>query len=85
MGLLAEATPLKYASIHGGGALQFCAPELHDPDAFGTTSTRPTTACDIYAFACVAIEVNDTSYRNYIRKELINYKSSTQINCRSQA
>lgn len=85
MGLLAEATPLKYASIHGGGALQFCAPELHNPEEFGTTSRRPTTACDIYAFALVAIEVNDTSYRNCIRKDLISSKSSTQINCRSQA
>ncbi|TCD64694.1 hypothetical protein EIP91_003768 [Steccherinum ochraceum] len=57
MGLLAEAHPNNYGSKHGGGAFQFRAPELHDPNEFGLEDSRPTTASDVYAFACVIIEL----------------------------
>lgn len=33
------------------------APELHDPKAFGLERPR-SYASDVYAFACVCIEVN---------------------------
>lgn len=58
MGVLAEATPNNYGSIHGGGAFQYRAPELHDADEFDMEDTRPTVASDMYALACVSIEVH---------------------------
>ena len=57
MGLLADATPNNYASKHGGGAYQFRAPELHDPDTFGLEDDRPTVKSDVYSLALVAVEV----------------------------
>ncbi|THH28970.1 hypothetical protein EUX98_g5213 [Antrodiella citrinella] len=57
LGVIADATPLNYASKHGGGGYSHRAPELHDPEAFGTKSTRPTPSSDVYAFACTAIEL----------------------------
>jgi len=57
MGLLADATPHNYASKHGGGAFQYRAPELHDPEEFDLEDNRPTIASDIYALACVCFEL----------------------------
>ncbi|TCD68025.1 hypothetical protein EIP91_011636 [Steccherinum ochraceum] len=57
MALIADATSYKYASVHGGGALRWAAPELHAPEKFGLTSHRPTNACDVYSFAYVCIEL----------------------------
>ena len=57
MALIAEATSYQYASVHGGGATRWQAPELIDPEEFGFQSSRPTFASDIYAFACVCVEV----------------------------
>ena len=59
LGLLADATPNNYASKHGGGAFQFRAPELHDPESLGFNDNddRPTTASDVYSLALVAVEV----------------------------
>lgn len=57
MSLIAEGTAYNYGSHHGGGATRWSAPELFDPEAFGLESSRPTFQSDIYAFACVCIEV----------------------------
>ena len=57
LGLIASATAFNYGSKHGGGGYAHRAPELHDPLKFSLETDRPTPATDIYAFACVAIEV----------------------------
>lgn len=57
MSLISEGTGYNYGSQHGGGATRWSAPELFDPEVFGLESTRPTFQSDIYAFACVCIEV----------------------------
>lgn len=57
LSLLSEGTGYHYGSQHGGGAVHYTAPELFDPEAFGLESTRPTFRSDIYAFACVCVEV----------------------------
>ncbi|KAJ7273254.1 kinase-like domain-containing protein [Mycena rebaudengoi] len=41
---------------HRAGAIRWMAPELIDPDRFGLQFLR-TTATDVYAFACVCLEV----------------------------
>ncbi|KAH8101101.1 kinase-like domain-containing protein [Cristinia sonorae] len=56
-GVLADATPHNYASKHGGGAYQYRAPELHDPDSFGGVDNRPTVATDVFALAMVFVEL----------------------------
>lgn len=57
MSLIAEGTAYNYGSQHGGGATRWSAPELFDPEEFGLESSRPTFQSDIYAFACICIEV----------------------------
>ncbi|TCD61804.1 hypothetical protein EIP91_007890 [Steccherinum ochraceum] len=57
MALIADATSYNYASVHGGGAMRWQAPELHAPEEFGLTSRRPTYACDVYSFAYVCVEL----------------------------
>lgn len=57
LSLLSGGTAYNYGSQHGGGAMHYTALELFDPEAFGLESTRPTFHSDIYAFACVCIEV----------------------------
>lgn len=57
MSLIAEATAYNYASIHGGGALRWQAPELIDPEEFNLETSRPTTQSDVFSIACTAIEV----------------------------
>lgn len=57
LSLLSESTAYNYGSHHGGGAVHFTAPELIDPEAFSLENSRPTFRSDVYAFACVCIEV----------------------------
>jgi len=57
--LIADATPGRYGSAHGGAGAHFMAPEFFDPED-GVEATRPTKATDIYAFGCTCIEL----YRN---------------------
>lgn len=40
-----------------GGNTRWLAPELIHPERFGMTSSRPTTASDVYSFACVGVEL----------------------------
>ena len=57
LSLIADASSYNYGSTHGGGAFRWQAPELIDPEAFKLNSSRPTTASDIFSFACTGIEV----------------------------
>ena len=57
LSLISEGTAYNYGSHHGGGAIRWSAPELFDPEEFGLDSSRPTFSSDVYAFACVCIEV----------------------------
>ncbi|KAH8102061.1 kinase-like domain-containing protein [Cristinia sonorae] len=57
MSLISEATAYNYGSHHGGGATRWSAPELFDPEEFGLTTSRPTFQSDVYAFACVVVEL----------------------------
>ncbi|TCD62377.1 hypothetical protein EIP91_006959 [Steccherinum ochraceum] len=57
LSLISEATAGQYASVHGGGAFHFRAPELFDPEEFGLAEARPTSATDMYAFACTCMEL----------------------------
>ena len=57
MGVIVEATPNMYGSNHAGGGHQFKSPERHDPEEFDMDDTRPTPMSDVYAFACVCVEV----------------------------
>ena len=57
MALIAEGTAYNYGSLHGGGAIRWSAPELLDPEEFGFENSRPTFQSDIYAFACMCVEV----------------------------
>ncbi|THH27161.1 hypothetical protein EUX98_g7030 [Antrodiella citrinella] len=56
MGVLADANPNRYASKHGG-AYQYLAPELQDPDAFKMDDGRQTIESDIYALGGLCIEL----------------------------
>lgn len=64
MSLIADSTAYNYASMHGGGAVRFTAPEIIDPDEFDIPdgSTRPTYASDTYSYACICVEVRSCSY-----------------------
>ncbi|TCD69532.1 hypothetical protein EIP91_007155 [Steccherinum ochraceum] len=57
MALLADATAYNYASVHGGGATRWTAPELIDPEEFNLLTRRPTYQSDVYAFGCTCIEL----------------------------
>ncbi|TCD60727.1 hypothetical protein EIP91_009621, partial [Steccherinum ochraceum] len=57
MALVSESTAYAYASVHGGGAIRWKAPELIDPEEFGIESSRPTPASDVFSFACMSIEL----------------------------
>ncbi|THH32447.1 hypothetical protein EUX98_g1713 [Antrodiella citrinella] len=57
MSLIAEGTAYNYASMHGGGALRWQAPELIDPEEFNLETSRPTTQSDVFSIACTAIEL----------------------------
>ena len=62
MSLIADATGYNYASIHGGGAVRWTAPELFDPETFGLESRRATFKSDVYAFGCLCVEVGYFRY-----------------------
>lgn len=60
MALISESTAYGYASLHGGGATRWKAPELLDPEEFGLENSRPTCQSDIFSFACICVEVCDS-------------------------
>lgn len=51
-----EATMATHTS-NSHGSTRWMAPELHDPESFGLDRFLRTPASDIYAFACVCLEV----------------------------
>ncbi|TCD66074.1 hypothetical protein EIP91_001832 [Steccherinum ochraceum] len=58
MALLTESTAYGYASLHGGGAIRWKAPELSDPEEYGVEGMRPTPASDVFSFSCMVIELH---------------------------
>lgn len=62
LSLIAEGTAYNYGSQRGGGAVHYTAPELFDQELFGLDTCRPTFRSDIYAFACVCIEIRSISH-----------------------
>ena len=58
LSLLSQGTAYNYGSQHGGGVIRFSAPELFEPEQFGLQSSRQTFQSDVYAFACICVEVN---------------------------
>lgn len=56
LAVYAQAGSTKYGSSRGGN-VRWLAPELIDPEQFGSDSTRPTFASDIYSLGCLCVEV----------------------------
>ena len=67
----------QYASVRGG-AVQWLSPELLDPEEYGSISSRPTFAADIYSFACVCIEVSFDSV-SMIRYDILTISKYSYI------
>ncbi|THH29984.1 hypothetical protein EUX98_g4198 [Antrodiella citrinella] len=56
MSLFADTSSNSYGSVRGG-CVRWLAPEIIDPESFGSQSSRPTYASDVYSFACTVIEL----------------------------
>jgi serine/threonine protein kinase len=56
--VFAEATTGRFPGTSGKGSLQWMSPELLDPHKMGLPFFARTRASDIYAFACVCVEVS---------------------------
>ncbi|KAJ7778413.1 kinase-like domain-containing protein, partial [Mycena metata] len=56
-GLSAFSDAYTSTTSNQGGSLQWMAPELLNPDRFGTKFSR-TPATDVYAYGCVCLEVS---------------------------
>ncbi|KAJ3484484.1 hypothetical protein NLI96_g5603 [Meripilus lineatus] len=56
LAVYAQAGSTKYGSSRGGN-VRWLAPELIDPEQFGSDSTRPTFASDIYSLGCLCVEL----------------------------
>ena len=56
--LFSEGAAYNYASIRGGSAIRWTAPEILNPVQFGLTSNQPTFQSDMYAFGMTLIEVS---------------------------
>ncbi|KDQ56783.1 hypothetical protein JAAARDRAFT_132054 [Jaapia argillacea MUCL 33604] len=52
-----EATRGAFTSTSTTGSTRWMAPELHSPESFGLEGARRTCASDVYAFACLCLEV----------------------------
>lgn len=65
----ADATFATHTSTHAG-SIRWMAPELHDPELFDIDGLRRTEASDVYAFACVALEVRCSQPRYVITLNL---------------
>jgi len=60
------------------GFIRWMAPELHDPEICGLNKPKRTAASDVYALACVALEIytrnytfSDTPYDNTVILKVI--------------
>jgi hypothetical protein len=54
----ADATLVTHTS-NNAGSIRWMAPELHNPEIFDLKQLRRTAESDVYALACVALEVDD--------------------------
>jgi serine/threonine protein kinase len=52
-----DSTAAMTSSSNRAGSTQWLAPELIDPKSFGCERYVRTTASDVYAYACVCVEV----------------------------
>ncbi|CAL1717305.1 unnamed protein product [Somion occarium] len=64
LSVLSEAQSRENNSARGGNE-RWMAPEQLNPELFGTTSNRPTTASDVFSVGCVCIELY-TAQKPYI-------------------
>ena len=61
----ADATLVTHTS-NNAGSIRWMAPELHIPEIFDLKELRRTAASDVYALACVALEVCSRSLSVFI-------------------
>jgi len=57
----ADATLVTHTS-NNAGSIRWMAPELHIPEIFDLKELRRTAASDVYALACVALEIYTGNY-----------------------
>jgi len=57
----ADATLVTHTS-NNAGSIRWMAPELHNPEIFDLKELRRTAASDVYAFACVVLEIYTGNY-----------------------
>jgi hypothetical protein len=55
--VFANAT-LATQTSHGCGSTRWMSPQLLEPEGFGLDMVQQTCASDVYAFACVCLEVS---------------------------
>ena len=77
MSVIAEGTGYNYNSIHGGGAIRWTAPELIDPEEFGSETSRPTCPSDVYSLSLTVIEVGIALIQKWLDVVLIIAHRST--------
>lgn len=70
LSVIVDGTPYRYGSKHGGGLVNYTAPELIDKTPFGLESRRPTPESDVFSFGCVAFAVRPTAFLLCIAESL---------------
>jgi serine/threonine protein kinase len=55
----ADATIVTHGTSSNAGSIRWMAPELHNSELLDLKQLRRTDTSDIYAFACVGLEVGD--------------------------
>ena len=53
-----QVAELYKSTTKGDESVRWQAPELLNPSRFGSVKAGPTTTTDVYAFACLCIEVS---------------------------
>lgn len=75
-----QASTLDQSSFKGKGSMRWQAPELLDSSRFSGITLGLTTKSDVYAFACVCLEVSDLYQRMAWRfSKAINQVFTEQI------
>ena len=52
-----DSMPISSIATSPRGTTRWMAPELHFPEKYGFKSPNPTSSSDVYAFACLILEV----------------------------
>jgi serine/threonine protein kinase len=68
------------SASNAGGNIRYLAPERIDPTS---QDMRPSTACDVYAFACVCLFVSSTLHCDLLCILLMLVTSFTPVNIHS--